>query len=131
MKGRNSTVISIRIPDSVYTTIKQRCNGQSVPDYIKGLVIHSVYTIRDKKGEAPLEEEVNLVTKLEKVGLNIGSDGMVDLTQSTIRPLGEGTSTRIPLYNKRIHKPGDRVIKNGQETIVPELDGEGSIIHEY
>ena len=36
----------------------------------------------------------------------------------------------VPIYNPRIHKQGDRVLVNGKEVIVPELDGEGSPIPE-
>ena len=31
----------------------------------------------------------------------------------------------IPIYNPRVHKPGDVVRMRGSEVIVPELDGDG------
>ena len=73
----------------------------------------------------------NLETKLSEAGLTVGKDGLLDLTGSIVSPLKEETNSRVPIYNRRIHKPGDRVIKDGQEVIVPVLDGEGNSIPEF
>ena len=42
MKGRNSVVISIRLPDAVYTILKERAGELSVSEYIKQQIIRSV-----------------------------------------------------------------------------------------
>lgn len=41
-KGRNTTVVAVRIPDSVYTIIKRRAGkrGLSVGDWLKKVIIY-------------------------------------------------------------------------------------------
>ena len=74
----------------------------------------------------------DLKAKLSKVGLNIGKDGVLDPTGLTRSPIETVTSSKPPVYNKRIHKAGDRVRMPGTNivTVVPELDGEGNQVHE-
>jgi predicted DNA binding CopG/RHH family protein len=40
-KGRNTTVVSVRLPDSVYTIIKRRAEkrGMAVGDWIKKVIV--------------------------------------------------------------------------------------------
>jgi hypothetical protein len=42
MKGRNTTIISIRIPDSAYAVIKRRAEagGMSISDWLKRVLEH-------------------------------------------------------------------------------------------
>lgn len=44
MKGRNSSIISLRLPDSVYAILSDRATnrGLSIGQYIQGQIIHSV-----------------------------------------------------------------------------------------
>jgi len=42
MRGRNTTVISIRLEDSVVKTLQERAKGVSVGEYIKGQIMRSV-----------------------------------------------------------------------------------------
>jgi len=117
MKGRNSTVVSIRLSDSVYAMVKTKANGQSVPEYIKEMVIHSVNTINE-----PIHS-VN--TRQEKL------TALRDLIQSKSSPVKEETGHNLPVYNPAIHKPGDKVRvprykgKGFNVIMVPELDGDG------
>jgi len=48
----------------------------------------------------------DLETKLSKVGLTIGKDGLLGLTGSTEEAPKEESNSRLPLYNRKIHKPG-------------------------
>ena len=45
MKGRNTVVISIRIPDSVYTTLQDRAGAMSVGLYARQVLIASVHSV--------------------------------------------------------------------------------------
>ena len=45
MKGRNSTVVSIRLPDDIYIILKERAGDLSVSEYIKQQIIRSVNKI--------------------------------------------------------------------------------------
>ena len=49
MKGRNSVVISIRLPENVYTILKERAGGLSVSEYIKQQIIRSVNNLLLRK----------------------------------------------------------------------------------
>lgn len=42
MKGRNSVVVSIRLPDSVYAILKERAKDLSVSEHIKRQILRSV-----------------------------------------------------------------------------------------
>ncbi len=53
-----------------------------------------------------------------------------DALQSISSPIEEESNT-IPRYNSKVHKQGDRVIKDGKEVIVQEVDASGEIIPEY
>ncbi len=44
MKGRNTTVVSIRLPDSVYAMLKERAKDDSVSEYLKSQILRSVNT---------------------------------------------------------------------------------------
>lgn len=134
MKGRNSTVISIRLPDSVYTMLQERANGQSVAEYVKELVIGSV----NAKDELPpllghgdhdsVNQPVN-TTKQEKLS------SLRKLVSDVVTSSEPVRSTPIPpTYNPKKHVAGDLVRKwvNGAwlELVVPELDGEGNPVPE-
>ena len=41
MKGRNSTVISVRLPDEVVATLAERAKGISIGEYIRNKIINS------------------------------------------------------------------------------------------
>jgi len=75
----------------------------------------------------------DLKAKLEKVGLKVGVDGILDATGLTRSPLKQAGNSNPPLYNKHIHKQGDRVRMAGSniEVIVPELDAEGNPVSDY
>lgn len=75
-------------------------------------------------------DKTDLEAKLAKVGLKVGSNGILDAAGLTRSPLEKESNARVPRYNKKIHKPGDRVIKDGVETIVPVMDAEGNTIYE-
>lgn len=54
-KGRNTVVIAIRIPDSVYAIIKRRAakRGLSVTDWLKKVVIYDqhIASVNTKEGD--------------------------------------------------------------------------------
>ena len=43
-KGRNSTVVSIRLPDSVYAILEEGAKSQSVSEYLRDKIVRSVNT---------------------------------------------------------------------------------------
>ncbi len=80
----------------------------------------------------------NLATVLKDLPVSVTSDGesvavILSLNdyQRLVTQYGvhQPTTTEPPIYNKAIHKPGDRVrVWKGKklvETIVPELDADG------
>jgi len=80
--------------------------------------------------------KTDLEAKLEKVGLNTVGNRVSLAPQSMRSPLKEESNSRLPLYNKAIHKTGDRVRMVGPtgkliEMTVPELDKEGNVMPEY
>ena len=81
------------------------------------------------------QDKTDREAKLEKAGLTVGKNGLLDLTGSTRRPLQEESNSRIPVYNPAIHKAGDRVLvqrgKRMVETIIPVLDAGGQAVPEY
>jgi len=44
VKGRNTRVVSVRIPDSVYATIEARAKrrGMSISEYLSSIIRHEV-----------------------------------------------------------------------------------------
>lgn len=74
----------------------------------------------------------DLKSKLAKVGLNLEGNrvsGAVGLGSS---PLKTSLNSRVPLYNRRIHKQGDTVrMPSGEIVVVPELDGEGNVLEAF
>ncbi len=58
-----------------------------------------------------------------------------DVLQSTTSPVEEVINTVVPLYNPKVHKPGDLVRKyiggRYQEVEVKEVDAEGNVVPEY
>jgi hypothetical protein len=36
-----------------------------------------------------------------------------------------------PVYNPRVHKPGDTVLMKGKVVIIPEIDAEGNLLPNY
>ena len=122
MKGRNSSVISIRVSDSVYTTLEELAGkrGMTVPAFVKrtvenfaGRVNHSVNTT----------DSVNTKPAQDDVKLGQGSQNDVKLEQP---------AQPSPWYNPAIHPPGTLVLtKQGKrivEAIVPDLDGDGHVV---
>jgi len=58
-----------------------------------------------------------------------------DAPQSKSSPLETKSSSSVPLYNKRIHRTGDKVRMRSAsgrliEVVVPELDGDGNPVLE-
>ena len=109
MRGRGSTVISIRLPDDVVYTLTGRAKGLSVSEYIKQQIVKSC-------GEARSVNKVVNTTKLEIPGLKIEGNKIV----------GVQPKLDIPRYNPKVHKEGDRVLRffNNKwvEVTVPEID---------
>ena len=48
-----------------------------------------------------------------------------DTLRSKSSPIKQQSNTRIPLYNWQVHRPGDKVIIDGQVVTVPEMDMDG------
>ena len=44
-KGRSTRVVGIRLPDSVYATLKERAKGISVSEYLKQQILKSVQSV--------------------------------------------------------------------------------------
>ena len=80
----------------------------------------------------------NLSKELKELPIAIASDGQIVATILSIegyqhllkgyRGTNTDSSHKLELYNKAIHKAGDRVRQGKIETIVPELDGDGNRI---
>ena len=66
----------------------------------------------------------DLSTKLESAGLTIEGNQLSISSKSS--PIKQESNTRIPLYNRRMHKQGDVVMLGGQVVTVPELDADGN-----
>ena len=109
-KGRNTVVIRARIPDDVYTIIRQEADkkGVVVGTYLRGLLTKFASRLSNASSVDTMEAH------------------SVDTSHSV------NTMERIPLYNSAVHKAGDRVlVRHGKqlvETIVPDLDGDGHTI---
>lgn len=86
--------------------------------------------VQPKPKEAVQPDTSDLETRLEKAGLKVGSDGLLDLTQSTTSPVIERGNTILPVYNPLTHRYGDRVLVDGKEATVPEYDAEGNYLGE-
>ena len=73
-------------------------------------------------------DEPTLETKLSKAGLKVGKGGKLDLTGLTTRPLKEDVNGNVPMYDRTVHVPGDKVMvkRAGRliETTVPDADGQ-------
>ena len=69
-------------------------------------------------------------TKQEKLAMLRTLMANPDALKAESSPLKEESNSRLPVYNKRIHKAGDRVIKDGVEVVVPLLDRDGNEIPE-
>ncbi len=99
MKGRNTTVISIRLGDDIVEILRERAKELSISECLRRQII---------KG----------------CSVNNNDSPSVNTTHSVIT---------IPIYNKNIHKPGDRVrVWQGKqlvEMIVPEIDGDGYLLY--
>ncbi len=110
MKGRKTTVISVRLPDTVHAILKERAKELSVSEYIKKQILHSV------------NQSVNTTEKLEVAGIRLEGNRIV---KKTAKSLPES----VPLYNPMVHRAGDKVLvqrgKKLVETIIPELDADG------
>ncbi len=155
MKGRNSRVVSIRLPDGVYTMIKGKATG-SVAEYVKEMVIRSVNqpvviegtVVFDGRSERPdlVLEDVRPVLdpKQEKLAeLRKIMDTVVTpypTLEAALRAklaeeaLDPNPNVRPPIYDAKIDVAGDLVRKwvNGAwiTLVVPELDGEGQPVPE-
>jgi hypothetical protein len=63
--------------------------------------------------------------------------GLIKDIEENVKPKTENVKPKLspPVYNPRLHKPGDRVLmrqgKRYIETVVPELDGSGQPIPDY
>ena len=51
MKGRNTTLVSLRLPDSVITMLKVKAGGLTVGEYIKKQILKSCSVITKEKKE--------------------------------------------------------------------------------
>lgn len=75
----------------------------------------------------------NKADLMTKPGLTIASTHSSQAPQSIRNPIEPGSYTRLPLYNKRIHKPGDKVRMTGPtgkliDVTVPDLDADGGVL---
>ena len=104
MKGRNSTTVTIRIADSVYAIV----NGQAKK---RGISINAFIKKKVEEYSEHTSSSVHSVT---------GGD------VSSVH--------KLLLYNRSIHKTGDRVlVQKGKrliEVVVPETDIDGNVIFE-
>ena len=127
-KGRNSTVVSIRLPDDVVYTLQKRVDKQgsaSISEYLKQQIIKSCSVNTSGSVNA-----TTIKARLEAQGLNLVGNRIQNVTQSKSSPVKEVSSTRAPLYNRRVHKKGDVVRMPGSNVVVvvPDLDGEGNAV---
>ena len=90
MKGRDTTLVSIRLPDSVYTTLKERAKGLSVAEYLKKQILHSVDTTGGKLKAQGSTLEGNRILGI------VQEDKVVGLHQCI------ESSLRVPLYDPAI-----------------------------
>ncbi len=124
MKGRNSGVIGIRLPDEIIAGIRSYLrDGQTVSSWVKDLVISSVNT-RDsgtKTGAQSQTSSVNTTPKIAELQKMIHH-----IEQKPVQP-----AEFIPWYNPLKHKTGDKVRMRDatgrvQVGTVPEVDAEGN-----
>jgi len=118
MKGRNSSVISIRLPDDVVCMLQGRAKDMSVTEYLKQQILASCSETHS----------VNTVVNTTIPGLKIEGNRIVDMQPHEVPKAVQ----LIPRYNPNIHKAGDVVLKfyNGvwREVKVPSLDLDGNEI---
>ncbi len=130
MKGRNTTVIAVRLPDSVYTMIQRRAKEQgiSVGDWVKQML--SVNAIDTNTVAHNPSVIPNIADRLRAAGLTLEGNKIV----GAAKPATKQSDNIIPLYNPAIHKPGDRVLvkpaygKRLVTVIIPDLDVDGNPI---
>ena len=130
-KGRNTTKIGIRLDDAVVEALRERADkqGLTVGGYIKEQILKSYSGSTNSLMKGDLE------AKLEKAGLNLEGNRIVEALQSKSSPLKEETNTKLPRYNPAIHKPGDTVLmlrgKKWMPYLIPELDSSGQPVPDY
>ena len=82
------------------------------------------------------DKERKMLARLEKISVQPKKDKLASLRElianpeANSSPMKNPSSMILPVYNRRIHKAGDRVHMPGSniEVIVPELDGDGNQI---
>lgn len=146
MKGRNSSVISIRLSDEDFGIIKDRADrkGLSVSAFVKANLEAFAHSVNTNKPTPVVPEpaSVNTTTgelprtsfpvgKLPPIpGLIIEGNRIVGSTRHTTLPVE--AKEEAPIYNPAVHKPGDivRVLRNGAyiTMTVPEMDDDGHAI---
>lgn len=127
-QGRNSFVVSIRLPDYVRAELDARAEkkGLTIEGYIKNRILYSVNTTEvtrdDGNGvpKAPQNHSVNTPVNTTKPTIP-EMQAMIDEKQG---------HKSIPWYVRGKHKTGDRVRMRDaagrvQVVTVPELDAEG------
>ena len=106
-----SVMVGLRFKEDIYEALKAKADGQSVADYIKGLV-EGVLT--------PVNSPTPSVTPKAEV---------IAQLRQLIKPVEAEKKALVPLYNASIHRAGDRVrVFDGNrlvEMVVPELDADG------
>ena len=106
-----TVLISFRVEIRVKERLQDLAEGKgmTLSDYVKKVV--ESYISHIDKAMKPLDE-----------------------VPEHLRVAGQPSNATIPIYNKDVHRPGDRVLvrmgKHLVEKVVPETDAEGNIIPE-
>ena len=106
-KGRNTSKVSLRLPDWAIEKLKQRCGTLSLAQYIQGQIVKSL--------SAPTTNQPTPPTKA------------TSYSASTTPEVPQ----RPQLYDPSVHKAGDRVLvrdfkgRRLVEAVVPDLDADG------
>lgn len=93
MKGRSTTIVSLRLPDNVYTILLGRAKGLSVAEYLKQQAIHSV-----NKTENPVN---TIKAKLKMAGIKLDDNRIERVTKPVI--LHQSTPTEKKEWSQFKH----------------------------
>jgi len=112
LRGRNSVMVGIRIPNGIYGIVLEQAQkkGVSIGAFLKQKVEAYALSVDSKSTQPSI---IRKAAEAEEKGYN------------PTQPLA--------FYNPAIHKAGDRVLvkrgKSVEEAIVPALDGDGQPIY--
>ncbi len=132
MKGRNTSCITIRLPDTIVKSLTEKAKKAGVStagEYIKAQILKSYSVITmDTNTEAQSHSVIAIPDRLKAAGLTLEGNKIV----SAAKPVAPLASPGIPLYDPTKHKPGDRVLikspygKRLVETVIPSIDLDGN-----